>query len=135
MIHIKNNTCNSCQKTNLNWSLNYAKTDMEIFRCGHGLCKKCFSEIKNNFECPICKDTGQLHTAPDPEYTKTWISIAEWYNEYQIYIESGCATNILKHTKFGQQLLRLLRENKEEKNLSKKPKSSKRLKNLLNVIK
>ena len=132
MIHLKNNTCHNCKMTNLSWSLNHAKTEMEIFKCGHGLCKKCFLAIKNNFECPICKDTGQEHTAPGPEYIQKWITLAEWYNEYKIYIESGAATNVLKHTKFGQQLLRLLRENREIKNsLSKKSKSPKLLMSLL----
>ena len=122
MIHINDNTCHNCQTPNLIWNLNYSVTHMEMFKCGHGLCKKCFLEIKNDFACPICKEGGQLHTTEenDPERFGKWISFAQWYNEFQIYIESGCATNLILNTAFGQQLLRLIKENKKSKKKNKK---------------
>ena len=31
----------------------------------------------------------------------------EWFNEFEIYIMSGCAKNVVKNSPFGKQLIRL----------------------------
>ena len=124
MIHLNDNTCYDCKRPGLKWNINYTVTDMEMFKCGHGLCKDCFGKIRNNFRCPICNEDGQLHTTENPENIGTWNSFAEWYDEYKIYIETGYADNIIQHTVFGKQLLRLMKENKKlKKNKSDKCKS------------
>jgi hypothetical protein len=122
MIHLKDNTCPICYDEELCWHLKYNKTDIEMFKCGHGACKKCFQKLnqynlanQNEFSCPICKTEGQLHTTNIKCYPSKWITFAEWYNEFDIYITSGCADNVIRNTIFGKQLLRLMDEAKKEK--------------------
>ena len=117
MIHLENNQCPICLKNNLVWNLNISKSDMQMFKCGHGLCKGCYQKKNiDNFSCPSCGESAQLHLA---EIMKSGViecaTFAEWYGDFGVYIESGAAKNILKHTNFGRQLLRLIKEVKIDK--------------------
>ena len=125
MIHLTNNTCCSCGKTNLDWNLNHSVSKIELFKCGHGTCKKCYQNIRHDFKCPVCNLDGQLHTAPEPKTIDKWNTFAEWYAEYSVFIESGCANNIIRHTMFGKQLLRLIKENRKNIKSQKNLKSGK----------
>ena len=115
LICICNNKCQNCSKDNLSWNLRYSNSDMELFRCGHGLCKDCYCLIKDNFSCPICGDQGQLHNGENGNYElEKWKTFHEWYGDYGLYIESGMAQNIIKYTSFGKQLLRLIKDAKKK---------------------
>jgi len=122
---------------NLSWNLNYNKTQMEMFKCGHGTCKPCYSKLTSEFQiicsipetlsnvpalewkslefsCPLCRgDEQKFKVGFFIKRTESWTTFAEWYNDYEIYIKSGSANNILNNTVFGKQLLRLLREEKK----------------------
>ena len=49
MIKINNNTCPICLTSGLSWNLKYSVTQMEMFKCGHGLCKTCYKELKQKW--------------------------------------------------------------------------------------
>ena len=37
---------------------------MELFRCGHGMCKICYDTMtkdKSDFSCPFCRDHGRVY--------------------------------------------------------------------------
>ena len=122
MIHIKGNNCPTCPAEDLCWHLDIEKSDVHMFRCGHGTCKKCYNDwkaTKSDFTCPICRETGQLHTtgrAQDP--LDIWDTFAEWYNQFDTFIKAGAADNIIRNTRFGKQLLRLVREQKQANHAS-----------------
>jgi hypothetical protein len=115
---------------------------MEMFKCGHGSCKDCYRKKKKktnfsnpvsvnpvyistetneciiNFSCPLCRENEQ-HYSMDffTENTGKWTTFSEWYNEFEVYIKSGIAKNIVYNSTFGKQLLRLLRENKKKERI------------------
>lgn len=113
-INITGNTCPICLNENLKWNLNICKSDMQMFKCGHGTCKECYRNLRNSTEeffCPCCRETEQLHTVGFcTNQLEKWTTFAEWYNEYEIYITTGAAKNIIKNTAFGKQLLRIRKE-------------------------
>jgi len=116
MIHIENNTCPICLQEGLSWSSNYSKSQVEIFKCGHGTCKDCYKKIKsqNSFSCPLCRGDEQLYKRGFiTEAVSKWTTFAEWYDDFEIFIKCGKANNIIKNTAFGQQLYRLIQENKK----------------------
>lgn len=114
MIHLFDNDCPCCSKKGLSWNLSYSKSQMELFRCSHGTCKDCFPKIQDDFECPVCLDKGQSYSSNNlSESTKVWKTFDDWYGDYRVYIESGMANNVVRHTNFGRQLLRLIKENKD----------------------
>jgi hypothetical protein len=111
MIHIEENKCPSCLKNGLRWNLNICKSDMQMFKCGHGMCIDCYRKQKNeqknkqeNFSCPSCK----IYTIGDSPET-----FSEWYSEYEIFIKAGSANKLVKNTSFGKQLLRLIKESRK----------------------
>ena len=135
MIHIENNECPICLDENLEWNLNICKSDMHMFKCGHGTCKSCFIKLKNSredFRCPCCYATEQVHYAGfQSETTEKWTTFSEWYNDYEIFIKAGSAKNVIKNTTFGKQLLRLVKESKKikkQEKLEKLEKESKKIK-------
>lgn len=119
MIHIKHNQCPVCLESGLSWNINITKSDMHMFKCGHGTCKSCFNKLRSSqkgFCCPLCRDSGQQYYLNFQANGRgMWLTFAEWYNEYEIYINCGCANNILRYSSFGQQLTRLIRESKKIK--------------------
>ena len=119
MIHIKHNECPICLERNLGWHIDIGKSDMHMFRCGHGTCKSCFNTLRSTttgFSCPLCRDSGQQHYLNFQSNKRgMWLTFAEWYNEYEIYIKAGSAHNIIRNSNFGKQLLRLIKESKRSK--------------------
>ena len=115
MMHIINNTCPICLDENLNWDLNYSKSKLELFSCGHGVCKKCFIQISKNFKCCLCRNEGQQHTANIHDSSNRWLTFNDWYNDFEIYIKAGSARNIINNTSYGKQLKRLYKESKNRK--------------------
>lgn len=114
LICICNNKCPKCCKDNLSWNLFYSSSDMELFRCGHGLCKDCYHLIKDDFLCPVCGDMGQLQNSSNGHLElQNCKTFHEWYGDYGIYIESGAGQNIIRYTSFGKQLLRLIKAAKK----------------------
>ena len=113
MINIKNNTCPICINDNLNWNLNYGKSDIELFRCGHGICKSCYKKLQKPFKCCLCRDEGQLHTVSINHETNKWNTFNEWYEEYEMFIKAGCANNIINSSSYGKQLKRLYKQSKK----------------------
>lgn len=119
MIHINNNQCPVCLTDDLKWNLNYNISQIEMFKCGHGTCKNCYRKIITNkesnksFSCPVCRgDEQQYICGFMSDKTNSWNTFSEWYSDYEIYIKSGVAKNIVKNSRFGKQLLRLLRESR-----------------------
>jgi len=120
-INIENNSCPICLTENLSWNLEYYKTQMEMFKCGHGTCKQCLNKMQqqnfkcgNSFSCPLCREHEQQHTSGF--FTNNigkWTTFAEWYNEFEIYIKSGLANNIIRNSVFGKQLLRIMGRNSQ----------------------
>ena len=121
MIHITGNTCPICLNENLRWNLNICKSDMQMFKCGHGTCKECYKKLRNSqneFMCPCCRTGTQSHTVAFYSQERgKWTTFAEWYNDYETYIQSGVANNVVKNTNFGKQLLRLIKENRKNRKL------------------
>ena len=98
---------------------------MEMFKCGHGTCKDCYRKMvssggcSNGFSCPLCRGDEQLHSIGFlTEETSKWTTFAEWYSEFEIYIQSGFAKNIVKNSTFGKQLLRLVRESRKSNSMT-----------------
>lgn len=98
---------------------------MEMFKCGHGTCKDCYRKIAPStgcllsFSCPLCRGDEQQHTIGFlTGETGNWTTFAEWYSEFEVYIKSGVANNIVKNSTFGQQLLRLLRESRKSSSMT-----------------
>ena len=126
MIHIKDNQCPICLTEELKWNIDICKSDMQMFKCGHGTCKTCYTNLiktQEEFSCPCCRGREQLHMVAFCSQEKgKWTTFAEWFNEYEIFIKSGSANNIVQNTNFGKQLLRLMKEarinNKKKKKLS-----------------
>ena len=116
MIHIENNTCPICYTDNLKWNLHINKSQMHMFKCGHGCCKKCYPILieKNVFECPMCREKGQTHYI-NMEGDKEWKIFAEWFHEWEIFILNGSAKNVIRNSNFGKQLIRLKKESKNAK--------------------
>ena len=60
---------------------------MQMFKCGHGMCKTCYTKLRSfqeEFSCPCCREQGQMHTIRfDSIQIGTWITFAEWYEEYE----------------------------------------------------
>ena len=116
---MESNTCPICLTSGLSWHLHINKSQMHMFKCGHGTCKDCFTKLRNSeaeFSCPMCREEGVLHSVHflDPN-TKEWIIFAEWYNEFEIFIMAGTGKNIVKNSAFGKQLIRLIRETKKKR--------------------
>tara|TARA_B100001093_G_C26759575_1_gene985025 strand:+ start:94 stop:441 length:348 start_codon:yes stop_codon:yes gene_type:complete len=111
MIHINNNTCPICLDSNLKWNLRIEKSDMHMFKCGHGCCKKCFPKMisKTAFQCPMCREDGQKHYI-NSDNKDQWLTFAEWFSEWEIFIMNGSAKNVIKNSSFGKQLIRLKKE-------------------------
>ena len=117
LICISNNKCPSCLKEKLSWNIQYSYSDMELFKCGHGVCKDCYHLIDDDFSCPVCGDLGQLHNGNNGSLElQKWKTFNEWYSDYGLYIESGVGHNIIKYTSFGKQLLRIINNSKKNKN-------------------
>ena len=115
MIHLTNNTCPICLDENLSWHVNINLSDMELFKCGHGVCKTCYNKLKNRkeeFRCSLCRETGQTHFINFNKLAD-WNTFSEWYDEWEIYIKTGNAKKIIKNSTFGKQLIRLKREIKK----------------------
>ena len=110
MINITDNTCPICLTDNLFWNINYSKSDVEIFKCGHGTCKECYQEIKKDFKCCLCREVGQEHRISFESESNKWNTFNEWYSEFEIYIMSGVAQNIIDNSSFGKQLKRLFKK-------------------------
>ena len=53
LVKIKHNICFNCNKKNLKWHYKSKKSSIEVFSCGHFVCKKCFSLNQN--KCNLCK--------------------------------------------------------------------------------
>ena len=119
MINITGNNCPCCPKTNLSWNLNYDKTEVEMFKCGHGTCKKCYKEMCEEsvcFSCPVCNEGEQLYNMRFlTSSVLKWTTFADWYTDYDSYIKSGLAKNVVKNSTFGKQLLRLARVARESR--------------------
>ena len=126
MIHSEHNVCPICLTDELSWDLDHQKSQVEMFKCGHGTCKGCYKELRSktshsteyplSFSCPLCRGDEQLHTVGFlTEETGKWTTFDEWYSDYEIFIKAGLAKNVVKNSTFGQQLLRLIRENKKNK--------------------
>ena len=119
MIHINNNDCPICFEKNLKWNIDIGKSDMHMFKCGHGTCKSCFIKLKNlqeDFSCPCCRAGEQLYYKGfSLEEKCKWTTFSEWYNEYEIFIKAGSANNVVHNSIFGKQHLRLIRENRKIK--------------------
>ena len=65
MIHVKDNQCPICLTDNLCWNLDIQKSDMQMFKCGHGTCKSCYTKWKTSkteFTCPTCREIGQSYS-------------------------------------------------------------------------
>ena len=63
-----------------------------------------------------CREAGVSHSVHILEQnTEKWITFAEWYNEFEIFITAGCGKNVVKNSAFGKQLMRLIRETKKKK--------------------
>ena len=124
MIHIENNQCPICLQSGFLWDLNHCKSQVEMFKCGHGTCKDCYQQMYRTnqmvgtcFSCPLCRgDEQQYNSQIMTTQTGAWVTFAEWYSDYEIYIRSGLAKNVVHNSVFGQQLLRLIRENKKATN-------------------
>ena len=133
MINIEGNTCPICLISDLNWNLHINKSDVHMFKCGHGTCKSCFIKLNNSssqFKCPLCREEGQKYKSliPDindtPSYEiKECKTFAEWFDTYEIFITSGAFRNGLKHTNFGTQLIRLIKQSKQNKQSKPNPKN------------
>jgi hypothetical protein len=134
LISVENNTCSICHTKELLWNLDYSKTQMEMFKCGHGTCKQCYRQMQllnikqdKSFSCPKCGEpeqqyrSGRLFTND----TKSWTTFAEWYADYHEYIKLGLANNVVKNTVFGKQLLRIMKEVKSSQKKEKLEKSRK----------
>ena len=126
MIHNTNNECPVCLTGGLKWNLKHSISQMEMFKCGHGTCKDCYLKIAPynrcslGFSCPLCRGDEQHHTTGGLwGETGSWTTFAEWYSDYELYITSGVAKNIVKNSTFGQQLLRLFRESRSSKSRAK----------------
>jgi hypothetical protein len=123
MIHIKNNECPICMTEDLDWNINIHRSDMHLFKCGHGTCKSCFNSLRSTtvgFCCPLCRDSGQQHYLNFQSNKQgMWLTFAEWYSEYEIFIKAGAANNVVHNSSFGKQLLRLIRESKKQKKRTK----------------
>lgn len=121
MIHIENNKCPVCLKDGLSWHLDICKSDMQMFKCGHGICKDCYIKLRNSqseFSCPYCRENSQVNSIEfGYDKREKWTTFAEWYNEYEIFIKAGVANNVVKNTNFGKQLLRLIKENRKNRKL------------------
>ena len=57
-----NNKCPICLTEGLKWNLNIIKSDMHMFKCGHGICKTCYKQMQQTnrsenlcFSCPLCR--------------------------------------------------------------------------------
>jgi hypothetical protein len=135
MIHVKDNQCPICLTDNLCCNLDIQKSDMQMFKCGHGTCKSCYTKWKTSkteFTCPTCREIGQSYSNGfGLESSEKWDTFAEWYNHWEVFIKAGSANNIIKHSSFGKQLLRLVKETKQanlKKLQLKEPKEPKELK-------
>lgn len=116
LINVENNTCPVCRIENLSWNLHYSKTQMEMFKCGHGTCKECYKQLQQlnrkqgkSFSCPRCGEREQQYRSGRlfSNESKSWTTFAEWYDDWHEYIKMGIANNIVKNTVFGKQLLRI----------------------------
>jgi hypothetical protein len=104
LITVKNNECCICHEINLSWNLIYSKSHVEMFKCGHGTCKKCYNRMQQSnqldnkcFSCPLCRAGEQEHTIGFmSSKTEKWTIFAEWYNDFEVYIKSGNANNVIK---------------------------------------
>ena len=61
------NICEICHnechyKVTKYWDM--ANTTMELFRCGHGICRDCFGKLPKPFHCPFCRDSGRWYKTP-----------------------------------------------------------------------
>ena len=119
LIIIENNTCPMCFRKELSWNLHYSKTQMEMFKCGHGTCKQCYRQMKllnikqgKSFSCPQCGEHEQLYRSGRlfTNDTKSWTTFAEWFDDWHEYIKQGLVNNVVKNTVFGKQLLRIIKE-------------------------
>ena len=122
-VKIEDNECPICLEKELCWNVDICKSDMHMFKCGHGTCKSCFNKMRSTkpgFYCPVCRTGGQEHYLNFMSNRRgMWLTFAEWYHEYEIYIKSGTARNIIYKSSFGKQLLRLVRESKKKSNHTK----------------
>ena len=122
MIHISGNECPICLTEDLNWNINICKSDMHMFKCGHGTCKSCYIKLINTtkeFACPCCRTNEQYYyNSICSIETNKWTTFSEWYSEYEIYIKTGTANNVVKNSSFGKQLLRLIKENRKNKKIN-----------------
>jgi len=111
----KNNKCPICLVNGLSWNVRYAKTHMEMFKCGHGTCKQCYKQIQIlnkkkgiNFTCPLCREYDhEYRSSFFTSSLKSWVTFDEWYDDYEIYINTNVTSNIIKNSVFGKQLLRI----------------------------
>ena len=61
------NICEICQtkcryQVTKYWDM--TNTTMELFRCGHGVCRDCFGKLPQPFQCPFCRDRGRWYKTP-----------------------------------------------------------------------
>ena len=60
---------------------------MELFRCGHGMCNKCLTEMESisGFKCPWCRDKGTniLETFGSSETRCTINTFSEYISHWR----------------------------------------------------
>ena len=122
MIHISGNECPICLTEDLKWNIDIYKSDMHMFKCGHGTCKSCYKKLINTtkeFACPSCRTDEQYYYNRfcSREINK-WTTFSQWYSEYEIFIKAGAANNVVKNSIYGKQLIRLIKENRKIKKIN-----------------
>ena len=102
IIQIKGNVCPICYSTELYWSPNFRKSQVEIFVCKHFTCKSCYQKLNiDEFKCPICRCEGSIYkdTFASIEIKK-WNTLEDWYYHWEKYMTINQAG--LKKSKFGK---------------------------------
>ena len=111
----KHNKCPICLVENLSWNIQYKKTQMEMFKCGHGTCKQCYQSLLFHnkkkgicFRCPQCREYDKEYRCSFfTRSLQSWTTFSEWYDDYEIYINSSAGNNIINKSVFGKQLIRI----------------------------
>ena len=84
-INYGKNNCEICQedcdyRVTKYWDM--ANTTMELFRCGHGVCRDCYTKLPLPFKCPFCRDMGRCYkTSTGIDNTNT---LREYIREFGI---------------------------------------------------
>jgi hypothetical protein len=123
LVQIKNNQCPFCMANKLRWHYKPRKSSLEVFSCGHFVCKDCYNPYQNicticnqnNVELQkniimkewICANTKEIYFRERTELCKTKMGAL-----YYDLLDKYCQYKYIKNMEKARKIIKRIQQNK-----------------------